>query len=232
MIEVDAQYNMNKKSGNRKSVVAIVPAHNEENRIGPVIKVLKSLNGIDRLIVVDDGSTDGTSKVAEAAGAEIIRLERNMGKAAAMDVGVKQTNENIILFIDADLLNLRQSHVMALLKPVVDGEVDMTMGVFRNGRFRTDFAHRFWPGLSGQRAMKREVWNSLDNSRPMENIRYGIEEELQALVKDGKVTLKKVIWNGVSQVTKEEKFGPQKGFKLRMKMFKDILKVWTKPFNY
>jgi glycosyltransferase involved in cell wall biosynthesis len=219
--------------GNRadKRVVAIVPAHNEESRIGSVIEVLKSFDGIDRLVVVDDGSSDGTSKAAENAGAEVIRLEQNSGKAAAMDEGVRQTEENIILFIDADLLNLRQSHVRALLKPVLDDEVDMTMGIFRNGRFRTDIAHIISPGLSGQRAMKREVWNRLDKKHPMEKIGYGIEEKLQSLVKDGKVTLKKVIWNGVSQFTKEEKLGPQEGFKLRMKMYKDILKVWTKPFK-
>ena len=212
-------------------VTAIIPAHNEETRIANVIRVLKSLPIIDKLVVVDDGSSDETSKTAKEAGADIIRLEKNSGKAAAMDEGVKQSDGNIILFLDADLLNLEERHVMSLLKPVLDGEVQMTMGVFRNGRFRTDIAHRISPGLSGQRAMLREVWNNLDMKRPMEEVGYGIEEELQALVKDGKVTLKKVILDGVSQYTKEEKLGPQKGFKLRMKMYRDIINVWARPFK-
>jgi len=231
MVDIEAVYIPRKGDSQDMRVTAIIPAHNEEKRIATVIRVLKPLAVIDELVVVDDGSTDETSKAAKEAGADVIRLEKNRGKASAMDEGVKRTDGKIILFLDADLLNLKERHVMDLLRPVLDGESEMTMGVFRNGRFRTDIAHRISPGLSGQRAMLRKVWNSLDTKRSMDEIGYGIEEELQALVKDGKVTLKKVILDGVSQYTKEEKLGPQKGFKLRMKMYRDIINVWTRPFK-
>ena len=218
----------NNNTGDDVSVVALIPAHNEEERVGNVINVIKTIPLIDRIVVVDDGSDDNTSDAARKAGAEVIRLKENRGKASAMDEGVNRTSEPVILFLDADLQNLHEVHVYDLLVPVLQGKVDMTMGVFRNGRFRTDIAHRISPGLSGQRAMRRSVWSLLDKKRPMEKIGYGIERELQSLVKKDKVSLEVVYWEGVSQFTKEEKMGPQKGLKMRMKMYQDILKTWAK----
>ncbi len=215
-------------NGNARKIVAIIPAHNEVGRVGDVVRVIKNMTAISRVVVVDDGSTDGTSNAAEIAGADVIRLQENRGKAAAMNEGVIHTTAPIILFLDADLLYLDEKHINDLLAPVLNSEVEMTMGVFRNGRFRTDIAHRISPGLSGQRAMIRDVWHKLDTSRPMEEIGYGIERELQDLVRDEKVTLKVIKWKGVSQRTKEEKLGPQKGFMLRMRMYVDIVKTWGK----
>jgi glycosyltransferase involved in cell wall biosynthesis len=214
--------------GCKKSIVALIPAHNEAARVGEVINVVKKIDSIDRIIVIDDGSEDNTSDIARLSGAEVLKLESNRGKAYAMDHGVNSTDEPILLFLDADLIFLDEKHILDLLQPVVDGDADMTMGVFRNGRFRTDIAHRISPGLSGQRAMLRSVWNLLDHSRPMEKVGYGIENELQSLVRNGSVRFKKVDWVGVSQYTKEEKLGTQKGFKLRMKMYQDIIKAWTR----
>jgi len=227
MTEINATHTP-QPNGNPKQIVAIIPAHNEVGRVGDVVRVIKSMAAISRVVVVDDGSTDGTSEAAEIAGAEVIKLNKNVGKAAAMNEGIIQTTAPIILFLDADLMNLDEKHVLDLLAPVLNNEVEMTMGIFRNGRFRTDIAHRISPGLSGQRAMIREVWHRLDTSRPMEKIGYGIERELQDLVRDEKATLKVIEWEGVSQRTKEEKLGTQKGLKLRMKMYVDIVKTWGK----
>jgi glycosyltransferase involved in cell wall biosynthesis len=220
--------NISKTDSKRDSVVAIIPAHNEAARIGHVLEVLKKVPLVDRIVVVDDGSQDNTSETAKKYGVEVIRFDVNRGKASAMDEGVQRSSEPIILFVDADLQNLSVKPVNDLIQPVLNGEAEMTMGIFRKGRFRTDIAHFISPGLSGQRAIKRHVWGLLDNSRPMDSIGYGIEEELQSLVKEGKVTLKIVHWEGVSQFTKEEKLGPQEGFKLRMRMYHDIIRTWTK----
>lgn len=220
-----------KTDSKRDAVVAIVPAYNEGIRIGHVLDVLKKVPLVDRVVVVDDGSDDNTSETAEKYGVEVIRLEINRGKASAMDEGVRKTSEPIILFLDADLQNLSVKHVNDLIQPVLNGEIEMTMGIFKKGRFRTDIAHFISPGLSGQRAIKRHVWDLLDKSRPMDTIGYGIEEELQALVKEGKTTLQIVHWEGVSQFTKEEKLGPQEGFKLRIRMYQDIIRTWTKRLH-
>lgn len=216
------------QAGNEMSIVALIPAYNEEEHVDSVIHVLQDMDLFNRIIVIDDGSEDRTSEVARNAGADVIRLDKNCGKAAAMDFGVRSTDEPVILFLDADLTSLKTKHVQQLLNPVLENEADMTMGVFKKGRFRTDIAHTISPGLSGQRAMLRSVWEMLDTKDSFENIGYGIERELQKLVSNGMVRFKKIHWVGVSQVTKEEKLGAQKGLKLRMKMYRDILKSFTR----
>ena len=60
------------------ATVAIIPAHNEARFVGSV--VLQALQHVDTAIVVDDGSTDDTAAIAEAAGARVVRHPQNMGK--------------------------------------------------------------------------------------------------------------------------------------------------------
>lgn len=69
----------------RGSVVAILPAFNEETSIGSVVLLTRMY--VDRVIVVDDGSSDRTAEVARLAGAEVIRHPTNMGKGAALRTG-------------------------------------------------------------------------------------------------------------------------------------------------
>jgi len=66
-------------------VVAILPAFNEETSIGSVVLLTRMY--VDRVIVVDDGSSDRTAEVARLAGAEVIRHATNMGKGAALRTG-------------------------------------------------------------------------------------------------------------------------------------------------
>jgi len=86
-----------------KDTFAIVAAYNEEKYIGDVLKRIKKY--IDEIIVVDDGSKDKTSKIAEESGAIVLRHVINLGKGAAIRTGceyaLKKGVKNIIL-IDAD----------------------------------------------------------------------------------------------------------------------------------
>lgn len=84
-------------------IVAVVPAHNEEKRIGNVIK--KSRRFVDRVIVIDDGSTDETGKVARKAGAVAVRIEKNSGKGRALRAGVevaRKLRPDKLVFLDGD----------------------------------------------------------------------------------------------------------------------------------
>ena len=63
----------------------IIPAYNEERFIGSV--ALKARQQADRVIVVDDGSSDCTAEVAAASGAIVVRHEQNLGKGAALNTG-------------------------------------------------------------------------------------------------------------------------------------------------
>ena len=85
------------------ALIAIIPAYNEELSIGSV--VLQTRHFVNYVIVVDDGSTDNTSFIAEAAGAEVIRIPQNSGKAAAMMKGferARELNPAIVVMLDGD----------------------------------------------------------------------------------------------------------------------------------
>src|SRR5829696_7552572 len=74
-------------------VAAVVPCRNEADRIASTVQAVRSLPHVARVVVVDDGSTDDTSRAAEAAGAVVVRHEQNRGKAAALETGVRRVRE-------------------------------------------------------------------------------------------------------------------------------------------
>jgi glycosyltransferase involved in cell wall biosynthesis len=87
-------------------IAAIIAAHDEADHIAPVLVGLKPF-GLHRVLVVDDGSTDGTGQIASTAGAEVLRLPSGLGggKGQAMRAGIahlKQDEFDYYLFLDAD----------------------------------------------------------------------------------------------------------------------------------
>jgi len=84
-------------------ICAIIPAFNERPRIGAVVSGVRPY--VDTVVVVDDGSDDGTAEAAEAAGAECIRHHRNQGKGAALRLGLRHVQArdfSHVLFLDGD----------------------------------------------------------------------------------------------------------------------------------
>lgn len=109
-------------------IVAVIPAHNEERYIGSV--VLQARQFAERVIVVDDGSTDGTSDIARAAGAEVHRHDENVGKGAALNSGFQQAlnhGPGVIVTLDGDFQHLPQE-VPAIIAPILEGEADIVVG--------------------------------------------------------------------------------------------------------
>ncbi len=70
-------------------VAVVIPARNEADRIAATVKAAAGLPGVDIVVVVDDGSRDGTAALAQGAGAHVMRHSRNRGKAAAMETGAE-----------------------------------------------------------------------------------------------------------------------------------------------
>lgn len=202
------------------SVAVVVPAYNESKTIGNVLKVLKNAEGLDEIIVVNDGSLDNTLDVAKNYDVKIINFSQNRGKTIAVFTGVKSTKADIILMLDADLVGLKESHVQELLKPVVLKEADMTIGIFKNGRRATDFAQKVAPFLSGQRALKREVFDKLEKY-PVKD--YGLEIALTLMAAREDLKVKEVELVDLTHVMKEEKRGFLWGFLARLKMYWDII---------
>lgn len=202
--------------------VAIIPAYNEEKTIGISVAAAKGSRHIDDVFVVNDGSCDRTSQVAREAGATVIEMGNNRGKGAALQLGLQSTASDIIVFLDADLIGLTTTHVDALVLPVLEGEVDMTLGVFDGGRRSTDLAQKITPFLTGQRAVRRQVLQELPN---IEELGFGVEVALTRYVKAHGVPYCEVILSEVSQVMKEEKFGLIDGITRRLRMYWDIVRT-------
>ncbi|MDD4035982.1 MAG: glycosyltransferase family 2 protein [Bacilli bacterium] len=203
------------------SVAAIIPAYNEEKTIKDVIDVVKKVDKIDRIIVVSDGSDDRTVKIAKKCGVQVIALSKNIGKGGAMSRGVKKSKEDIILFLDADLIGLTTKHVEDLINPIIENKTSMTLGIFANGKITLDIAQRVAPFLTGQRALKRELFNQIEN---IEITRFGVEIALTRYIKTNDIPFLKVKLNNLSHLIKERKMGFFKGFIHRLKMYWEIIK--------
>lgn len=80
----------------------IIPAHNEAENIGALVREIRSLHPAAEVIVVDDGSTDETAKTAHEAGAAVYSHPYNIGNGAAIKSGIRQASGEILVFMDAD----------------------------------------------------------------------------------------------------------------------------------
>ena len=206
----------------RPAVTVIVPAYDEQETISSVVAVLVDHPLVDEVIVVSDGSSDGTAEYARKAGARVVELPENMGKGAAMQTGLSVSSADIVLFLDADLIGLRPEHVDHMLMPLIEGEVQMTVGVFEGGRGATDFAQQIAPFLSGQRALRRKVLNDIDD---MAESGYGVEMALTRYMRRHHANVAEVVLQDLTHRMKEEKRGLVKGFAARMKMYWEIAKL-------
>ena len=131
-------------SGDRPRLVAVIPAYNEERFIGSV--VLQTRCYADAVVVVDDGSTDGTADIAAAAGAFVERHAQNCGKGVALNTGFRRAralDADAIVTLDGD----GQHHpedLPQVVAPVLSGEADIVVGSrYLEGRCRVP-RHRVW----------------------------------------------------------------------------------------
>ena len=203
-------------------VVAIIPAYNEEKTIGAVVNTLTSVEMIDRIIVVNDGSEDSTAKeVLKNSRVDLIDLLENRGKGGAVKAGLDHSSSEIVLILDADLIGLTREHVESLLEPVLNNQTPMTVGLFEKGRAATDLAQKMAPFLSGQRALQREF---LQNISDLDLSRFGLEMALYNYVEMNNIDYLEVYLHDLSHVMKEEKLGVGRGLLARLKMYGEILK--------
>ena len=108
-------------------IIALIPAFNEEVALGSVI--LRTLQYVDDVLIVDDGSTDATNQIARLAGAKVITHPNNLGKGEGLKSGFQDIGDHydIILTIDGDGQH-NPDEIPLLLKPILDGEADLVNG--------------------------------------------------------------------------------------------------------
>lgn len=136
-------------------VIAVIPAYNEVSRVGAVVRAAQQY--VSRVVVVDDGSCDGTSKAAAEAGAFVIRHPENAGAGSATMTGIEAARSlgaEAVVTIDADEQHDPQD-IPALLHPIQEGHVDVV------------FANRFGPAITGKQRNRipaiRHLFNTMGN---------------------------------------------------------------------
>lgn len=112
-----------------KRVIVLVPACNEEAKIGKVVERTDP-DLIDTLLVIDDGSTDATARVARDRGAEVMSLGKVMGVGAALRAGINyaRRTEHDLGVIVAGNNKDDPSEIPRLLDPICDQDYDLVMG--------------------------------------------------------------------------------------------------------
>ena len=179
-------------------VAAIIAAKDEASRIVSTISALSGIASVDLVVVVDDGSSDGTGRLAREAGAVVVSHPRNRGKAAAMATGAgvvadrdvtdpgRTGRARDLLFLDADLEG-SAANLAVLVAPVASGEADMTIAtlpaqltaggghgfVVRLARNGIESLTGWTPTqpLSGMRCLSREAFEAVS---PLAR-RWGVE---------------------------------------------------------
>ncbi len=160
-------------------VVACVTAYNEEQTIGEIVRALKQSKSVDRVQVVDDGSTDGTRAVAAAEGVKVISLPERVPVGEAIMHHLTDMNEEcILLWCDADLVGLKPKYMDDIVARFRAGnltQVTSSRGVPPNwpGWLRGTPVRQFWGWffgpISGERAILRsDFLEAIELSRRLE----------------------------------------------------------------
>jgi glycosyltransferase involved in cell wall biosynthesis len=127
-----------------QKIVAVIPAYNEARFIGSV--VLRAQKFAHAVVVVDDGSTDATADIAEAAGAIVIRHERNQGKGFALNTGFRKARElgpDVVITLDGDGQHV-PDEMTVVAEPVLEGYADIAVGSrYLEKKSRVPL-HRIW----------------------------------------------------------------------------------------
>jgi glycosyltransferase involved in cell wall biosynthesis len=187
-------------------ISAIICAYNDEKTISEVITTVYDYF-FDEVIVVNDGSTDGMAKILGELkflpSLKYIALPVNKGKGYAMATGIENSTGEIIVFIDADLSNLKEEHFEQLITPVFSNEADMVLG--QATETLINYKINPFKSFTGERALlKKDVLPLLVK---MKTSKFGVETLINLYYQAQGKRVKYVMLEGLKHPTKFNKAG-------------------------
>ena len=217
----------------------VIPVYNEQSTVREVYASVRAVPLEKEIILVDDGSTDGTREILKdlaADGARVYLHERNQGKGAALATGFSHATGDIVVIQDADL-EYDPGQYPKLLQPILEGKADVVFGSrFVTGEYRRVFffwhmvGNRFLTLLSnmltnlnltdmetGHKVFRREI---LEKIR-IEEKRFGFEPEITAKIARLNVRIYEV---GISYAGRTYREGKKIGWKDGFSALRCILK--------
>lgn len=197
----------------------IIPARDEALTVAGVVAAARAACGVGRVFVVDDGSSDGTAAEAVRAGATVLSRSGTGSKALALAMGVSASTAPVLVFFDADILDVRPYHFEALAAPVLAGEAWLSCGMIRYGRLRDPLFLRL-PPITGLRAIRREVFEAIPEAR-----RNGFQIEIminEVIARRGLPSTIRVL-PGLRHRSKIQKTGWRRGLPAHLAMTRELL---------
>lgn len=204
------------------TVSCIIPAWNEADRLPDVLACVVGHPLVDEVIVVDDASTDATSRIAASFGVMLIRQDRNAGKSAAVARGLRAAQGELVLLMDADLVGLTPAHITVLLEPLLSRRAAVSISLRSNAPLVWRLIGLDY--ISGERAMPRALL--ADNLSRIEQLRgFGLEVHMNRLWLSHGCRIAVVRLDGVSSPSKAAKRGLLGGIKGDATMLADIFRT-------
>jgi len=222
----------------------VVPVYNERETVGEIIRRVRAVPIPKQIVVVDDGSTDGTRDVLAAFPPQddlkILYHDFNRGKGAALRTGFQHVTGDIVIIQDADL-EYDPIHYPALIQPIVEGKADVVYG----SRFVPAGPHRvlyFWHSVANwllttlsnmftdlnltdmetcYKVFRREVIEAI--APTLKQDRFGIEPELTAKIARRKYRIYEV---GISYAGRTYQEGKKIGLRDALQAFWCVLRYW------
>ncbi|MDO8523124.1 MAG: glycosyltransferase family 2 protein [bacterium] len=217
----------------KDKISCIICAYNEEQRISDVLKILDRHPLLDEVIVVDDGSRDKTREiVGQYKNVRLLAQEVNKGKSHAMAAGINAAKNELLMFIDADLVGLKDENISDLAEPVLSGQADVAFSLRKNTTsiytyIGADFLFQkilALDYLTGERVLPRSLL--LPHADEISKLPgYGVESFMNKLIIKNKMRVAVVRWENVSNPTKSAKEGFWKGLGGEFRMVNQIFKV-------
>ncbi|GHA67635.1 glycosyltransferase family 2 protein [Pontibacter akesuensis] len=202
-------------------VSCLIPCYNERQRIAAVLEVVSKVKYIRQVVCVDDGSTDGTADYIKANWPQVlvVQQQRNSGKVAAIQQGLKSITNELVLLMDADLQDLRTDEIEAAIAAITESpSVDMI--ILR--RINSPWFVRWYRSdilLSGERLIRKADLEQVMQLKPE---RYQLEVAINRYMLRHKKQVRWMPWSA-RNTYKVNKLGVLDGSKKEFRMYVEIV---------